>query len=61
MNFIYELSKCREIIPDEYDGSYELVREILNSYKNLEDLSLVDHKDLLLLYSATTIMRKRDI
>lgn len=59
MNFIYELSKCREIIPDEYDGSYELVREILNSYKNLEDLSLVDHKDLLLLYSATTIMRKK--
>ncbi len=59
MNFIYELSKCKEIIPDEYDGSYELVREILNSYKNLEDLSLVDHKDLLLLYSATTIMRKK--
>ena len=59
MNFIYELSKCREIIPDEYDGSYELVREILSSYKNLEDLSLVDHKDLLLLYSATTIMRKK--
>lgn len=59
MNFIYSLSKCREIIPDEYDGSYELVREILNSYKNLEDLSIVDHKDLLLLYSATTIMRKK--
>lgn len=59
MNYIYSLSKCKEIIPDEYDGSYELVREILNSYKNLEDLSVVDHKDLLLLYSATTIMRKK--
>lgn len=59
MNFMYLLSNCREIIPDEYDGSYELVREILNSYKNLENLSVVDHKDLLLLYSATTIMRKK--
>ncbi len=59
MNSIYELSKCKEIIPDEYDGSYELVREIINSYKNLDDISLVDHKDLLLLYSATTIMRRK--
>ena len=44
-NQVYNsLKNSKELIPDEYDGSYELVREIVNAYEKVlyEDLTLND-------------------
>ena len=35
-NKIYNLLKnAKDLIPDEYDGSYELVREIVHAYEKV--------------------------
>lgn len=47
---IENLSKYKEIVPSEYDGSYELVNEIINSYSLLEDFSVCNYKDLDAIY-----------
>lgn len=39
-----------ELDPDIHDGSYKLVRETVNAYANMSDLSNVDYKDLNLVY-----------
>lgn len=45
------LKKQSEIIPDEYDGSYELMRETINAYSNIEDFSVLDYTDINLIYN----------
>lgn len=44
------LQKQPDINPESYDGSYELLREIVRSYATLRDYSSVDYLDLNTLY-----------
>ena len=37
---INDLKKEKEIIPDEHDGSYELMRETIRSYMNIKNTSV---------------------
>lgn len=48
---ISKLKNTNDIAPDNYDGSYELVREIVNSYSNVSNTSLITSKDLDAIYS----------
>ena len=47
MNFLQDQS---DIAPDEYDGSYELLRETVRSYATLRDYAAVNYQDLNVLY-----------
>lgn len=47
---INDLKKEKEIIPDEHDGSYELMRETIRSYMNIKNTSVLNYKDLNLVY-----------
>ena len=47
---LYKLKEIPELIPDEHDGSYELMRETIRAYSHLEDLSSVDYNDLNTIY-----------
>jgi len=53
------LKNYSELIPDEHDGSYELMRETINAYAQLEDFSAVDYTDLDLIY-LMAIITSRD-
>ncbi len=44
------LKNQKEIIPDEHDGSYELMRETIEAYSKVEDLSVLDYTDMDLIY-----------
>lgn len=46
-----ELKKKSEMIPDEHDGSYELMREIVSSYAKKESLDDCDFRDLNAVYA----------
>ena len=46
-----DLKATPELNPDEYDGSYELMREIVASYKRLGDFSQCNYLDLNAIYS----------
>lgn len=50
LNIVQDLLHSNEMDPDKHDGSYELIRETILSYKNMGNLALVDDKDLNLLY-----------
>ena len=50
LNLIQKLQEAQELDPDSHDGSYELIRETINSYANMIDLGKVDYKDLNLVY-----------
>lgn len=45
-----DLSVVSEMNPDEHDGSYELMREIVASYKKMEDLAQCNYLDLNAIY-----------
>jgi Cdc6-like AAA superfamily ATPase len=47
---IRDLSNVAEMNPDEHDGSYELMREIVASYKAMGDLSACNFRDLNAVY-----------
>ncbi|MBQ0028388.1 MAG: AAA family ATPase [Lachnospiraceae bacterium] len=47
---LQELQSKKEIIADSYDGSYELVREIVSSYATLDDFSEVTYLDMNAIY-----------
>lgn len=47
---IENLSKYEEIVPSKYDGSYELVNEIIKSYSLLDDFSVCNYEDLDAIY-----------
>ena len=42
---INDLKKEKEIIPDEHDGSYELMRDTIRSYMNIKNTSVLNYKD----------------
>ncbi len=46
-NLIHET----ELLPDEYDGCYKLIRNAVRRYENLRNKSIIDHSDLDLIYS----------
>ena len=48
---IEELKHKQEIIPDEYDGSYELMREIVASYAKLDNLDKCGIDDMNAVYA----------
>lgn len=50
LDLVQNLQETQELDSDRHDGSYELVRETINSYANMGDLSKVDYKDLNLIY-----------
>ena len=52
---INALKVANDINPDEHDASYELVREVVKAYSNLDDLSKCDHNDLDLIYLSTVV------
>lgn len=45
-----KLKETEELDPDKYDGSYELMRETIRAYSNLNDYSTLDYNDLNLVY-----------
>lgn len=53
MDLIQKLQHSEEIDPDKYDGTYELVRETIKSYAEMDDLNICDYKDLNLVYLMT--------
>lgn len=48
---IEKLKKERELLPDDYDGSYRLVREVIGSFASIKKLSVIDYNDLDFLYA----------
>ena len=46
-----KLKQEQEMNPDAHDGSYELMREIINSYATVTDYSDIDYKDLNAVYA----------
>ena len=42
-----------EMDPDQHDGCYELMRETISAYSKLKDFSVIDYKDLNLVYLTT--------
>ena len=47
---VQKLQHSEEMDPDKHDGSYELMRETIEAYKNKGNLSDCDYKDLNLVY-----------
>ena len=47
------LREKEEMDPDQHDGSYELMRETIEAYSKLNDFSVIDYKDLNLVYLTT--------
>lgn len=48
---ITQLKHSSEILPDEYDGCYKLVRNTVKRYENLRNKNIIDYSDLDLIYS----------
>ncbi len=48
---IEQLKNTKEMNPDAYDGSYELMREIIGAYSEVDDLSKCSFLDLNAIYS----------
>jgi 5-methylcytosine-specific restriction protein B len=52
-DLLHRLQEMPELIPDEHDGSYELMRETMDAYSRMNDISVLNHKDLNLVYLIT--------
>ena len=50
LDIVQKLLHAEEMNPDSHDATYELMREVINAYRNMGDLSLCDYKDLNLVY-----------
>ena len=61
IELIERLQEAKEIIPNEYDGSYELVTEVIKAYSVLNDYSICDYNDLNLVYLSTVGTWKHSI
>lgn len=53
LDLVQRLQHTEEMDPDQHDGCYEIVREIINSYAKMPDLSEIDYADLNLIYLMT--------
>lgn len=50
LDIVQELLRADEMEPDTHDATYELIREVINSYEIMGDLSVCDYRDLDLVY-----------
>lgn len=50
LDIVQELLHADEMEPDTHDATYELIREVINSYEIMGDLSVCDYRDLNLVY-----------
>ncbi len=50
LDIVQELLHADEMEPDTHDATYELIREVINLYEIMGDLSVCDYKDLNLVY-----------
>lgn len=50
LDIVQKLLHAEEMNPDSHDATYELMREVINAYRNMGDLSLCGYKDLNLVY-----------
>lgn len=50
LDIVQELLRADEMEPDAHDATYELIREVINSYEIMGDLSVCDYRDLNLVY-----------
>lgn len=55
------LKEKEEMDPDKYDGCYELMRETIEAYEKLPDLSSLNYKDMNLVYLTTVGTWKQGI
>ena len=53
LDLVQKLQKSEELDPDSHDGSYQLVRATIEEYAKMDDLSVIDYKDLNLVYLMT--------
>lgn len=51
LDIVTELLNASEMDPDKHDGSYELMRVVINAYENTKDRSAIDYNDLNLIYA----------
>ena len=49
-NIVQHLLNAEEMDPYKHDGSYKLVQETIKEYSKIDDWSLIDYKDLNLVY-----------
>lgn len=49
-DILHKLQSMSEMNPDRHDGSYEIMRETIDAYSGMDDLSILDYKDLNLVY-----------
>ena len=52
---INDLNNKEEMDPDKHDGCYEMMRETVRAYSKLTDLSVLDYRDLDLIYLTTIL------
>lgn len=50
LDIVQKLIHSEEMDPNSSDATYELIREVIKAYENVEDLSICDYKDLNLVY-----------
>ncbi len=50
LNIVQKLLHADEMEPDTHDATYELIREVINAYEIMGDLSVCDYRDLNLVY-----------
>lgn len=50
VKLLKELNGTRELIPDEHDGSYELMRATIDAYANVDNFEILDYNDLNAVY-----------
>ena len=50
LDIVQKLLHADEMEPDTHDATYELIREVINSYEIMGDLSVCDYRDLNLVY-----------
>ena len=55
------LKNEEEMDPDQRDGCYELIRETIKAFSKLQDFSVLDYKDLNLVYLTTVGTWKQGI
>ena len=58
---MHDLASKEEMDPDRHDGCYELMRETVEAYGRLNDYSVLDYKDLNLVYLTTVGTWKQGI
>lgn len=53
LDVVQYITTIEKLDPTEHDGSYEMVNEIIRAYATMDDLSVIDYRDLNLVYLMT--------